>query len=739
MRMIFCAFFLSMLSLCSVVAQNEAVYIYRNDGVFNAFLQTDIDSIAYSHLDKDSVYHKEWQTQVIYTHKGNYSIPLALIDSVSFVTPEPIVNNKVFELTSAHDKYLSECDTLQFTLDGSTPASMRPVKGNIVVSTSDCVSFPDGIMARVVSVESDGDGTHYNCVKVGLNDVYDRLVMIEKAYIEDIPKESGVAKSAGKVLESKLWEHTWNQSFEVGDTKADFKVNDLAEMVVTVCIQPDKPMFFRLELQNKLESDFSFNTIMTKDFYFDKPLAKLSLGRIRIPSCPLLYICPKFDLSAYVAETGEVTMNFDGHYNRTDRICYTFQNGRWGVTHTPVNDVSVNVSSLSMTGNVEVGVLPNISFSFCGSATGIGVDYKAGVKSASDFNIDNVASLNESVYEKLKDRFVRTTLPQNVRLYAHSGIFGNGVRPLLVSRSCEPQWGEDGYPLPLILKSEHSKGKTATSMVVKTALSRDVLFPVEVGLVLYEDGKYTSTKYVAQKYVCGADWNYDASQTTFDALKSGKNYMAYPVIKIMGKELRADSATSFALSLLTCPDRKHPHAIDLGLPSGLKWCCSNVGAIDSEYFGGYYSWGEVEEKEYYTWRTYFKYNGTQNSCYFFSYDISGTEYDVAHVKMGGTWRMPTAYEFVELAENCKVEYATRCDVPGFRLTGTNGGSIFFPLAGVKNENGYWGKTKLGYYWLSTAPPYEWHYPYAFQFSLRNKMLFVRELVYPGFTVRAVCP
>lgn len=409
------------------------------------------------------------------------------------------------------------------------------------------------------------------------------------------------------------------------------------------------------------------------------------------------------------------------------------------MTHTPVNDVSVNVSSLSMTGNVEVGVLPNISFSFCGSTTGVGMDCKAGVKSASDFNIDNVASLNESVYEKLKDRFVRTTLPQSVRMYAHAGIFGNGVRPLSVSRSCEPQWGEDGYPLPLILKSEHSKGKTATSMVVKTALSRDVLFPVEVGMVLYEDGKYTSTKYVAQKYVCGADWNYDASQTTFDALKSGKNYMAYPVIKIMGKELRADSATSFALSLLTCPDRKHPHAIDLGLPSGLKWCCSNVGAIDSEYFGGYYSWGEVEEKEYYTWRTYFKYNGTKNSCYFFSYDISGTEYDVAHVKMGGTWRMPTAYEFVELAENCKVEYATRCDVPGFRLTGTNGGSIFFPLAGVKNENGYLVETDLGLYWLSTAPPYEWHYPYAFQFSYRNKMLLVRDFVCSGCTVRAVCP
>ena len=27
-----------------------------------------------------------------------------------------------------------------------------------------------------------------------------------------------------------------------------------------------------------------------------------------------------------------------------------------------------------------------------------------------------------------------------------------------------------------------------------------------------------------------------------------------------------------------CPDENHPHAIDLGLPSGMLWACCNVGA-----------------------------------------------------------------------------------------------------------------------------------------------------------------
>ena len=40
---------------------------------------------------------------------------------------------------------------------------------------------------------------------------------------------------------------------------------------------------------------------------------------------------------------------------------------------------------------------------------------------------------------------------------------------------------------------------------------------------------------------------------------------------------------------LTCPDDHHPHAIDLGLPSGTKWCCCNVGASTPEAYGGNYA------------------------------------------------------------------------------------------------------------------------------------------------------
>ena len=49
-------------------------------------------------------------------------------------------------------------------------------------------------------------------------------------------------------------------------------------------------------------------------------------------------------------------------------------------------------------------------------------------------------------------------------------------------------------------------------------------------------------------------------------------------------------------------------AVDLGLPSGLKWASCNVGATVPEEYGGYFAWGETEEKSVYDWE-YYKYSG----------------------------------------------------------------------------------------------------------------------------------
>ena len=146
---------------------------------------------------------------------------------------------------------------------------------------------------------------------------------------------------------------------------------------------------------------------------------------------------------------------------------------------------------------------------------------------------------------------------------------------------------------------------------------------------------------------------------------------------------------------LTCPDDNHPHMIDLGLPSGTKWACCNVGASSPEEYGGYYAWGETEEKTAYYWENYIHCNGREEECHNLGSDISGTEYDVAHVKWGGKWCMPTAEDYLELDyelhNEITWEWTTLNGVKGMKFTSKiNGGSFFLPAAGLKYA-GYVGE------------------------------------------------
>ncbi len=134
---------------------------------------------------------------------------------------------------------------------------------------------------------------------------------------------------------------------------------------------------------------------------------------------------------------------------------------------------------------------------------------------------------------------------------------------------------------------------------------------------------------------------------------------------------------------IKCPDTNHPHMIDLGLPSGTKWACCNVGATTPEGIGGYYAWGETEEKECYDEESYKYYDNSTGEFTNLGETISGTKYDVAHVKWKGPWRMPVVKQISELIKNCSYERVTMNGVPGFKFTGKNGASIFMPEGGVK--------------------------------------------------------
>ena len=135
--------------------------------------------------------------------------------------------------------------------------------------------------------------------------------------------------------------------------------------------------------------------------------------------------------------------------------------------------------------------------------------------------------------------------------------------------------------------------------------------------------------------------------------------------------------------------------VDLGL--SVKWATCNVGATTPEEYGDYFAWGEVEPKTTYDWSTY-KYGAWLDQltkyCNNSKYGKDGfadnktvldPEDDAAAVNWGGSWRMPTKAEQDELRNNCTWTWTIQNGVNGYKVTGSNGNSIFLPAAGYMNK------------------------------------------------------
>ena len=189
--------------------------------------------------------------------------------------------------------------------------------------------------------------------------------------------------------------------------------------------------------------------------------------------------------------------------------------------------------------------------------------------------------------------------------------------------------------------------------------------------------------------------------------------------------------------------------VDLGLPSGALWATCNVGASAPEDAGGLFAWGETDTKEDYSWSTYKWCNGDDCSstaktltkyCDREGYGKADgkmsleLEDDVAHVKWGGDWHIPTEAELQELVDNCTVEQITidaGSVTKAFKFTGSNGNSIILPFAGYCD--GETRRYNKFYYWTTDIKN-----KYCTQaYHLQSSKSMAGGYRYKGYSVRPV--
>lgn len=221
----------------------------------------------------------------------------------------------------------------------------------------------------------------------------------------------------------------------------------------------------------------------------------------------------------------------------------------------------------------------------------------------------------------------------------------------------------------------------------------------DIGIALFEKGKDDP---VRKKSLEEGNGKTRFSGECSFKISGDKEYLIAPYVKTIFGE--------FVYGQMVTIQELEPDAIDLGL--SVKWARFNLGASSPEHFGDYYAWGETKAKSSYLWSTYKWCNGSYNELTKYNcnsdYGVVDNNLvldwndDVAQVKLGEPWRMPTDADWTELRNNCTWIWTSQNGVNGRLVTSNiNGASIFLPAAGSYGDPSLGGMGSDGRYWSSS--------------------------------------
>lgn len=722
----------------------EAFYIYRNDGQFNAFFRDEVQSIEYSYEDAEGKTYDEIVTQVVITTDSVYKIPLAAIDSVGFVTPETKYKNDVTRLEDNLLDYIIGADGLTLKLKPETPNQLVPVKGDKLVLLGGCDALPYGFSGVVSDIHTGSSSIDVVCNQAYLEDLFDSFCSASTVYGATSDEEYATPT----VFESGARRVTYRPDdtvFSLGP----FKVDRSYEVSQGIAYDGDLALSGGASFAIEVKPTLKIHTILIlgegQGTYFQYRISgdlqvtsQSSLyGNLSynhdwdglIASCPIpqtanmvnFYINPGLFIRANATFTSSITSTqtytFGSAFDYSSKGLNTIKPSVGG----RLADSSVDMSG-SLDGSIAGGLYLEMGFNLLSrDIAKVCVRGEMGARFGGSFVFRNSdiadASKETKLYERMKASELECGTFVNVSLQASVAHIGNG----LTWELSEPIHRWNLVPEFANTKLTQTTG-SKTSVDAYTELSGDCLIPVNVGYKLFDENKNEVGNYDA-----GTSYTNKASKMehTFEGLEESNlyGYKVYPKVKILGFDVLASPEAG--LQLTNCPDENHPHAIDLGLPSGTKWACCNVGAWEPEIYGWHFAWGERSLKDIYSQDTY-SYNGINIGS-----DIAGTNYDVAAMMWGESWRMPTYEEMLELVDNTTSKWTGT----GMEFKGRNGASIILPAAGRHYEDVYdVDEGYRGCYWSSTS---FYGFCIALYFSRKEKVEITSYEGYRGLSVRPV--
>ena len=644
----------------TVTAQTigDAFYIYRNDGQFNAFFRDEVDSIAYSHYDLDSIYYDENVTQLVYTPDSLYRIPLAVIDSVAFCVNDITVSQDYLSVNeNCYSIISADINAGQYVLqfNGNVPVIEE---GSVMTIVGDTICE----LIRVQSALREGQQVSLTAQRASLGDVFTGgTFTLSTEQMASASRSVDFATDGSPVFYpvDVTYYDEFNQRHNVssrGPRKVDFEHNLYSYTIDYSGKDLYKNDYMRLYMET-CRLDFNLDLIICCNFNsLGEGLDKWHRGELAMQKAVIrgkvdTDFMLRFDASGKKREElPEIMLKKNIHKPITAHFIvagvdifvvmntHLLAHGSYDVegnfsayagfaTSTSAelgcswsqaaglkpyasfnNSFTLHDPTIEGSAHLEekIGVFPRVTFSIYG-LLGPTFDIKPYLRQTLDlgFYDDLISSTKKDFYGAEYNLYAGYDAAVGLSFLS---VVGN--EPFVKS----PSWNVADvhvYEAPKTIKFEKASQENVVPNTPIVAsfrvtdylhiLNREVSadFPMTVKFE-------TNSGSLSSDFAC-VDISTGLVTITWTPVNEsidGKDpYLLAMMHDHNGHVITADRWTP-KKGETSCPDANHPHAIDLGLPSGTKWACCNVGASAPEQYGGYYAWGETHEKSVYNWDTY---------------------------------------------------------------------------------------------------------------------------------------
>lgn len=570
----------------------EAFYIYRNDGGFNAFFRDEVDSIAYSHYDTDSLFYDEVVTQVVYTADSVYKIPLAAVDSVGFVQPETVYCEEVKPLVGELFDYLIKADSLLLTFSYSIPASLKPKTGDKIVATELTDKLPNGFTGRVRLVENGAQGIDVYCDSLALEEAVSQfygvleLVSQDGASVRRYINRRAPVETHNRPINFNIPEinipvslegiFTPRDAFGIGG-KASWTIGikpTVTGRVVRVVDDRTRISYINLhavadvktshaiEIAGVLKKDHD-NFPALKKLWFQKDIPTPWGVPVYVAFGPLVEASGELALGTTVYADFRHTMDVTffpatiPYYmmSMNPVIRALFQNVVESVNTVDHDVQATRVDAdwgyFAARGGIKVGGAARL-----GLAVGkhevawIGGEGQIGLRVDAEVNLDfeDIANAENGTtfYDALKNNSSLSIMPYWGVQFVVSGL--DDHIQLKVGRDDYTFWGTKWKRDFLPVFSDTKAVVKGSSGKVSANITNDCLFPYTVGFSLFDENnnRIGEPQWSIQKYRLHKDYNFPF-ETTFGDLATDKKYKVYPTLRLLGFNVLASPSAELDL------------------------------------------------------------------------------------------------------------------------------------------------------------------------------------------------